>query len=69
MIQSSLKPYWTVRGELTVCNNLFLFNKRIVVLESLKKATLDKVHKGHRGIQRSRFRATSWSGGQVSQKK
>ena len=65
MIQSSLKPYWTVRGELTVCNNLLLFNKRIVVRESLKKETLDKIHEGHQEIQRSRFRATSsvwWPG-------
>ena len=50
MIQSSLKPYWTVRGELAVCNNLLLFNKHIVVPESLKKETLDKIHEGHQGI-------------------
>ena len=49
----------------TVCNNLLLFNNRIVVPESLKKETLDKIHEGHQGIQRSRFRATSsvwWPG-------
>ena len=64
-IQCFLKPYWTVRSELTVCNNLLLFNKRIVVPESLTKETLDKIHEGHQGIQRSCFRATSsvwWPG-------
>ena len=48
MIQSSLKPYWTVSGELTVCNNLLLFNGHIVVPESLKKE-LDQTHEGRQG--------------------
>ena len=56
-IEPALKPYWKVQGELSVHNNLLLFQKRIVVPGSLQQETLEKLHHGHQGIQRCRLRA------------
>ena len=56
-IPGELKPYWFVRGELSVCNDLLLYGKRIVVPRSLQTFTLQKIHSGHLGIQRCRLRA------------
>ena len=64
-IEPALKPYWKVQGELSVHNNLLLFQKRIVVPESLQHETLGKLHHGHQGIQRCRLRARNsvwWPG-------
>ena len=64
-IEPALKPYWKVQGELSVHNNLLLFQKRIVVPESLQHKTLGKLHHGHQGIQRCRLRARNsvwWPG-------
>ena len=38
-IESSLKPYWKVRGSLTLCDDLLLYNSRIVVPPSLRRET------------------------------
>eukprot|EP00731_Ephydatia_muelleri_P013432 Em0007g742a len=46
-IELALKPYWKVQGELSVHNNLLLFQKRIVVPGSLQQETLEKLHHGH----------------------
>ena len=51
------KPYWAVRGELTVGDNLLLCGGQIVVLEILRGETLRKLHEGHQGIVRCRLRA------------
>ena len=52
-------PYWRVRGELTLCRDLLLRGKRIVVPASLRTETLEKIHSGHQGIQRCLLRITS----------
>ena len=57
-IEPALKPYWKVQGELSVQNNLLLFQKHIVVPQSLQNETLEKLHNGHQGIQRCRHRAS-----------
>ena len=64
-IEPALKLYWKVQGELSVHNNLLLFQKCIVVPESLQHETLGKRHHGHQGIQRCRLRARNsvwWPG-------
>ena len=60
-----LKPYWTVRGNLTLHNELLLYGKRIVVPKQLQAETLQKIHTGHQGIVRCRLRAATsvwWPG-------
>ena len=54
---NNLVPYWRVRAALTVCDNLLLYNDRIVVPFSLQAATLHRLHEGHQGIQRCRMLA------------
>ena len=64
-IEPVLKPYWKVQGDLSVHNDLLLFQKCIVVPESLQQETLAKLHHGHQGIVRCRLRAQNsvwWPG-------
>ena len=51
-LPGSILPYWPVRGELTLHNDLLLRGRRIVVPRSLQRETLAKVHTGHQGIHR-----------------
>jgi len=46
-----------VRGQLTVHNNLLLYGACIVIPFPMQKEILQKLHKGHQGIQRCRLRA------------
>ena len=60
-----LMPYWSVRGNLTLHDELLLYGGRIVVPKKLQAETLQKIHTGHQGIVRCRLRATSsvwWPG-------
>ena len=59
-VETEVKPYWKVQGELTVYdNNLLLYNQRTVVPEALRRQTLQKTNCGHQGIQRCRLHANS----------
>ena len=51
-----LIPYYQARESLTVCNDLLLFNERIVVPKALRKETLQRVHSGHQGVEKCRAR-------------
>ena len=43
-IEPALKPYWKVQGELSVHNNLLLFQNCIVVPGFLQQQTLEKLY-------------------------
>ena len=60
-IETHLKPYWKVRGELTVGQDLLLYGQRIVVPKSLQQETLRRIHDGHQGIQRSQLKSKTLS--------
>ena len=49
-------PYYQARNSFTGCNDLLLFNGRIVVPKALKAETLQRVHSGHQGVERCRAR-------------
>ena len=70
-ISHKLKPYWNVRGSFTLCEDLLLFNSRIVVPKVLQQETLDKIHHGHQGIERCllRMKYSVWWPGITSQLK
>lgn len=54
-LETHLRPYWKVRGELTVSKDgLLMYNKRMVVPRELQRRTLEKIHSGHQGIQKCR---------------
>ena len=59
LVKPDIAPYWKVRGSLTVCNQLLLYDHRIVVPKSLREETKQKIHAGHQGIQRCRARIAS----------
>ena len=64
-LHDAIKPYWTVRGELSVVHGVLLKASRIVVPSTMKLQVLDKVHEGHQGIVKSRERAKTsvwWPG-------
>ena len=61
----NVRPYWSVRGELSLQGDLLLRGRRTVVPKSLQKETLQKIHSGHQGITKCSLRATSsvwWPG-------
>lgn len=48
----ALKPYWEAQGHLTVQGDLLLYDERIVIPKKLRDETIEKIHKGHQGMQR-----------------
>ena len=64
-ISEDLRPYWAIRGELSLYDNLLLYGSRIVIPPKLCNETLAKIHQGHQGIQRCLLRIKSsvwWPG-------
>ena len=62
---AGIRPYWKARSSLSVCNQLLMFNHRIVVPSSLQKEALERIHESHQGISRCRMRSKSsvwWPG-------
>ena len=51
LIPLNLTPYWKARNSLTICNDLLVYNSCIVLLRSLQRETLQKIHSGHLGIE------------------
>ena len=54
LIPLNLTPYWKARNSLTICNDLLVYNSCIVLLRSMQRETLQKIHSGHLGIEKSR---------------
>jgi len=52
IIPLNLTPYWKVRNSSTICNDLLLYNPQIIVMKSLQRETLQKIHSGHLGIEK-----------------
>ena len=46
-ITDRLKPFWFIRSELSVHNNLLLHGSRIVIPELLQQKVLGQLHEGH----------------------
>ena len=68
-VNKALAPYWQARGNLTLRGNLLMHGNRIVIPASMQRETLNKLHKGHQGIERCRLRArmSVWWPGMSSQ--
>ena len=56
-IDDKLKPFWLLRTEFSVHNNLLLRGSRIVIPEPLRQEVLGQLHEGHQGIVKCRNRA------------
>ena len=60
-----MKDFWRFRGEFTLTGTLLLYQSRIVISESMRQATLEKIHHGHQGILHCRMRVSTsvwWPG-------
>ena len=58
-LPDATKPYWKYQADLSVYENLLLYQNRIVIPKQLQQEILQKLHSGHQGIQRCRSRAQS----------
>jgi len=54
-LSRELKDFWRYGGELTLSGTLLLYQSRIIIPESMRQATLGKIHQGHQGILRCRM--------------
>ena len=57
MLHDAIKPYWSVRGELTIVQGVLLKSSRLVIPSSMRLDILDRVHERHLGIAKCRERA------------
>ena len=53
----SIHAYWDVRDELSELNGVVLRGERIAIPPSMRKEMLEKIHQGHKGIEKSKRRA------------
>ena len=51
---ASIQVYWNVRDELSEVEGVILKNDRILVLSSMRKEMLQRIHQGHMGIEKSK---------------
>ena len=56
-IPPSIKPYYSIRGEIVYHNGLLLKGSRIIIPSSLRNAMKEIIHHGHNGIERCKNRA------------
>ena len=56
-IPTSVKPFHSVAGELSVHDGLLMRGSRIVIPTDMQSEVLAQVHTGHQGISKSRLRA------------
>ena len=54
-LNPSLLPYWKERSSISRKGKLLLYNQRILVPQSLRSETLQKIHTGHQGTARCRL--------------
>ena len=61
-VSSAIKPYWSVRGEISMSHGLLLKSTRIIIPSSPRLEMLDRIHEGHQGITkcRQRTKASIW---------
>ena len=56
-VPTDIRQYWSYRDELAVENGVILKGERVFIPEPLRKETLNILHTGHLGIEKTRLRA------------
>ena len=56
-VPTDIRQYWSYRDELAVENGVILKGERVFIPEPLRKKTLNILHTGHLGIEKTRLRA------------
>ena len=61
-LPEDLLPFWKVRDQLSVDENLVLYGARILIPQALRRQVLTRLHDSHRGIEATKRRArqTVW---------
>ena len=65
-LKPETEPYWPVRGELTEGEGLLLYGGRIVVPALLQDETLQKLHRGIKGLSAADYERSHPFGGEAS---
>ena len=60
----ALRPYYPLRAEIAIENELLLRGSRIIIPASMRLEMLDNIHTGHQGIKKCQERACQSLGGQ-----
>ncbi|CAB3260205.1 unnamed protein product [Arctia plantaginis] len=51
MLPALMKDWWKVREQLTVCDGIILKNQQVYIPEKMRGDILEKIHKGHQGLE------------------
>ena len=55
----AVKPYWSLRDDISVEDGIVLLGSRIIIPKSLRSNILQQIHNGHFGIEKCKLRAKS----------
>ena len=58
-VESVVKPYWSMRDDISVEDGILLLGSRVIVPESLRGNILQQIHEEHLGIEKCKLRAKS----------
>ena len=58
-LECPLVEYWRVRGEISLCDDLLLYDMLMVIPKAVQAEALRKIHQGHQGIQKCRQRVSA----------
>uniref|UniRef100_A0ABM0M1F2 Uncharacterized protein K02A2.6-like n=1 Tax=Saccoglossus kowalevskii TaxID=10224 RepID=A0ABM0M1F2_SACKO len=64
-VLSVLRPYWSVRDDISIEDGTVLTGSRILIPTALRDDILQQIHKGHLGMEKCKLRAKSsvyWPG-------
>lgn len=54
LVKNIAKPYWNIRGEISVLNDIVYRNMSVIIPEKIRKDILKKIHEGHMGVERTK---------------
>ncbi|XP_061926289.1 uncharacterized protein K02A2.6-like [Entelurus aequoreus] len=56
-LRPDVAPYWKVRADLYLADDLLMKGERLVIPQALRREIMTKLHEGHQGISKCRSRA------------
>ena len=64
-LDNDLRPFWSIRDDISTLDGLVLCGSRIIIPSASRKQVLDEIHEGHQGEVKCKLRAQSavyWPG-------
>ncbi|XP_022099984.1 uncharacterized protein LOC110984276 [Acanthaster planci] len=56
-VEPELRRFWEDQDNISLVGGILTYGDRIVILQSLRRQKLQRIHEGHQGISKSRLRA------------